>query len=319
MLGAAFSIRPFTAVVVALPAVLWMGWQVTRNWRSELAGQTCAWRKLWFVGLGFIPPALAVPLANAVWTGDPFLSPYVIFWPYDRLGFGPGHGPLPQGNTVWLGLSSAFAALGHLANHLHGWPTLSLVFVVLLFAFKPRHKADLYMGATVLALVFGYTLYWTSGDVFGPRYAYEITGLLLVLSSAGVVRVWRFAQRRDAVRLAGHGVRRTWLLAGGIGVLMVVSLAVYVPWLVDQYRGLYGVSGETRERLLAAELDNALVIVQDENGWKDYAVAFSLNAPTLDGPVVYANHCGSLNDELVARYPGRQVYEFDGEALRPHR
>jgi hypothetical protein len=101
-------------------------------------------------------------------------------------------------------------------------------------------------------------------------------------------------------------------------LLMLVNLAGYLPWQLQQYRGLYGVSAEPRELLLAAELDNALVIVRDENGWKDYAVAFSMNEPTLDGAVVYANDCHPHNDQLVAQFPGRKVYVFDGQAVYPY-
>jgi hypothetical protein len=316
MLGGAFSVRPFTAVLVALPALLWSLWDVIREMRDRSDGRAAAWRRLWFAGLGLVPLALTVPLANAIWTGDPLLSPYVIFWPYDRLGFGPGHGPLPEGNTVWLGLSSALAALGHLANHLHGWPTLSLSFVVLLFLFHPRRQADLFLAAISVSLVFGYALYWTSGDVFGPRYAYEATSALLILSAAGISRVWRFVAARDRGGL-WRGVRRTTLLTVLLVVLTIGNLAGYLPWQIRRYHGLYGVTGETRELLLAADLENALVVVQDDDGWKDYAVAFSMNAPTLDGSVVYANDCGSYNDELLARYAGRQVYWFDGQELRP--
>jgi hypothetical protein len=312
MLGAAFVVRPFTAFCIALPAGFWSLWDGVR----QEEGRWLAWRRLWFMGLGFTPLALAVPVANAIWTGDPFLSPYVMFWPYDRLGFGPGHGPLPQGNTVWLGLSSSFAALGHLATYLYGWPALSLAFVVLLFMFKPRRQADLFLAATVASLVFGYALYWTSGDVFGPRYAYEVTSALLVLSAAGISRVWLFLTQKDS---AGPrwAVRRTSLLAVVLVLLVIGNLAGYLPWQFRRYRGLYGVTGEPRELLSAAGLDNALVIVRDENGWKDYAVAFSMNEPTLDGSVVYANDCASLNDQLLAHYPGRAVYEFDGWELRP--
>jgi 4-amino-4-deoxy-L-arabinose transferase-like glycosyltransferase len=315
MLGAAFVIRPFTALAIALPAVLWMIWDLIQHRRATGRVGT-AWRHLWFVGVGFAPLALMVPLANAVWTGDPLLSPYVLFWPYDRLGFGPGHGPLPQGNTIWLGLSSSFAALGHLANDLHGWPTLSLVFVVLLFMFKPRRKAHLFLAATAASLVFAYALYWTSGDVFGPRYAFEATSALLVLSAAGISRVWLFVQQRDSER--PRRVSRRSVLAGVLVLLTLVNLAGYLPWQLKRYRGLYGVTGKARELLSEARLDNALVIVRNENGWKDYATAFAMNAPTLDGPVVYASDCEPLNELLLAHYPGRAVYEFDGREVRPY-
>jgi hypothetical protein len=287
------------------------------------------------MGLGFVPLALAMPLSNAIWTGDPMLSPYVLFWPYDRLGFGPGHGPLPEGNTIWLGLSSAIAALGHLANILHGWPALSLTFIVLLFLFKPRRRADLFLVSTALSLLLAYVLYWTSGDVFGPRYAFEATSSLLVLSAAGIWRVWEFcAGQRLAGRPAAgwpalasgqgreEGARPGWArrcgaaLRTAVMLLMIVNLGLYLPWQLHVYRGLYGVTAEPREVLLEAGLHNALVIVRDENGWKDYAVAFSLNRPTLDGDVVYANECASLTEQLLSHYPEREVYYYDGQSVR---
>jgi hypothetical protein len=216
-----------------------------------------------------------------------------------------------------LGLSSAFATLGHLANHLHGWPALSLSFVVLLFTFQPRRKPALFLGSTALSLIFGYVLYWTNGDVLGPRYAFEATSALLVLSAAGISRVWRALERRDA---AGPRwpVRRASLLGGLLVVFILSNLLGYLPWQVRRYHGLYGVTGEPRELLSSAELENALVIVRDDNGWRDYAVAFSMNAPNLDGAVVYANDCHPRNDELVAHYPGREVFVFDGRSLVPY-
>jgi hypothetical protein len=166
-------------------------------------------------------------------------------------------------------------------------------------------------------LVFGYVLYWTSGDVFGPRYAFEAASALLVLSAAGIQRISRFLAETDSAA-PRPSLRRTTLFAGLVVVLALGNLVGYLPWQVKRYRGLYGVTSEPRERLLAAGLENALVIVQDENGWKDYAVAFSMNAPKLDGSVVYANDCGSHNEELLAYYAGRDVFAFDGLAVRPY-
>jgi 4-amino-4-deoxy-L-arabinose transferase-like glycosyltransferase len=304
-LGMAFAIRPFTAVAIALPSALWALWRLLGTGGVDGEGE---WRRIWYMGLGFAPLAALVPLANAVWTGDPLLSPYVLFWPYDRVGFGPGHGVLPGGNTVWLGVSSVVASLGHLANYLHGWPALSMTFVVLLFVFKPRQRRDLWLACTTLSLVGGYGLYWTSGDVYGPRYVYEASSALLILSAAGILRAAHWLQER------GKRPILRYVLAG----LMLVNLCVYLPWQLWRYHGLYGVTAAPRETLQAADLHNALVIVRDENGWKDYAVAFSMNRPTLDGDVVYANDCGPLVGQLVANYAGRAVYVYDGQSVLPY-
>ena len=291
-LGAAFAIRPFTALLIALPAAVDALWRLAKK---------RVWRTAWFVTLGFVPLALLVPISNALWTGDPLGSPYRLFWPYDRLGFGPGTGPAPEGNTVWLGLSGSLAALGHLANDLLGWPTLSLAFVVLLFMFKPRRWQDRLLASTALTLVFGYALYWTSGDVFGPRYAYESASALLVLSAAGMLRVADWIRRRG----------RLGLFIAALAALVTIDLAFYLPRQLRAYRGLYGITAEPRHVMDTADLHHALVIVKERRGWWDYAVLFSLNEPTLDGNVVYASDCKASNVELMAHYPDRAVYTFD--------
>jgi 4-amino-4-deoxy-L-arabinose transferase-like glycosyltransferase len=293
-LGAAALIRPFTSMVIAVPAAL------ISVWRWIKCG---AWRLGWFMLLGFVPLALLLPVMNAIWTGDPFLSPYVLFWPYDRLGFGPGHGVLEQGNTLWLGLGSAVISIGRLATHLLGWPALSLVFVVLLFVYAPRNGWDLFLVATALSLILGYVLYWTNGDVFGPRYILESAPALLILTAAGILRV---VQRLSA--------RRRRLLWGAVSLLVLINLTFYLPGQLSAYRGLYGITAAPRSILQEAGLSDALVIVRDDRGWKDYAVAFVMNEPTYDGEVVYANECES-RDALLARYQGRSVYYFDGQHI----
>lgn len=297
MLGCALLIRPLTGAAVGLPAGLWALSRLL--WRGE-------WRRVWFLGLGFALVASLVPVTNAIWTGDPLLSPYTLFWPYDRLGFGPGHGPQPGGNTVWLGLSSAIASIGHLANRLHGWPALSLVFVVLGFLFRPRRQGDLFLVVTALALLLAHVLYWTADFVFGPRYVHETTSTLCVLSAAGIVSIgdWLRGKRR-------------WLYAALL-LLLAVDVLLYLPSQLQRTYGLYGITAAPREILRSAGLHDALVIVEDKAGWKDYAVAFSMNAPTLDGDIVFASECSPHTAELLADFRGRSVYYFDGQSVRPY-
>ena len=99
---------------------------------------------------------------------------------------------------------------------------------------------------------------------------------------------------------------------------MLIDLLVYLPWQLWRYRALYGITAAPRKALQAADLHNALVIVRDENGWKDYAVAFSMNRPTLDGDIVFANDCGPLVGQLLTHFADRAVYIFDGERVLPY-
>jgi hypothetical protein len=99
-------------------------------------------------------------------------------------------------------------------------------------------------------------------------------------------------------------------------LLVGVNLFVYLPAQFRRYRGLYGITAEPREILEQADLHDALVIVDSGGEWRRYAVPFSMNAPTLDGDVIYAKECLQV-EELVADYSGQRVYTFDGQALQP--
>ncbi len=309
VLGFAFTIRPYSSVAIAVPAVgyaLWRWFDAVHQTKSD------EWRRLWWMGLGFAPLALIVPLFNAIWTGDPLLSPYVLFWPYDRVGFGPGHGPLPEGNTLWVGLGEAVLVVARLANWLHGWPGLSLIFVVAGFLFRPRRFWDVFLAGVALALILAFVLYWTNGNLYGPRYTFEAASALFILSAKGMRSSWQWVAAQTEKRWMRRG------LAVALALLVAFDLFVYLPWQFRAYHGLFGITGRSKEILERADLGRALVIVRTrERGWKDYAVAFSMNAPTLDGDVVYASECPPYTAQLIARFPGRAVYYFDGETVLP--
>ncbi len=302
LLGMAFAIRPYTALAVGFPAMLYTLWRI-RRWQAH-------WRHAWTLTVGFVAPALLVPLFNAIWTGDPLLSPYVLFWPYDRVGFGPGHGPQPEGNTLWIGLGEAVWVTGRLANWLHGWPALSLSFVILGFLFKPRRFWDLYLAGTALSLILAYVAYWTNGNVYGPRYTHEVVALLTILSANGIERVEAYLRtRRPRAQPAFYGLLAT---------LTAIALFIYLPWQLHAYRGLYGITAQPQKIVAQADLHNALVIVHTGGSWKEYAPLFALNSPTLDGDIVFASECGPFIPSLIAQFSDRQVYYFDGTRVYPY-
>lgn len=296
LLGVAFTIRPLTAVAVASPAGMYTLWRLWRNHE---------WQPVSLMLLGFVPLALIVPYSNLLWTGDPLLFPYELVWPFDRLGFGPGHGLRPEGHTVWAGLEGVAISTWLLATHLYGWPALSLIFSVLLFLFKPRHPWHLFLGATVLSLILAHVPYWTNDTLYGPRYFYEGTSALCILSAGGIVAIRRWLQARSR--------RHGWAFCAALALLIGIDLLLYLPGQFQKYYGLYGITARPRQLLQQAGLHNAVIIVHSEK-WQDYAVPFALNTPSLDGDVVYASECPV--ERLQADFPGRPIYYFDQQTLR---
>ncbi|HUG13823.1 MAG TPA: glycosyltransferase family 39 protein, partial [Thermomicrobiales bacterium] len=112
-LGMLFLTRPLTAVGVALPFLIWCGIYVARDRRRFLGYVPIA--------LAFAPFVGALLLWNQITTGDPFKSAYVLWWPYDRIGFGEGVG-VEGSHSLGDGWRFLKINFGWLLRYLYGWP-----------------------------------------------------------------------------------------------------------------------------------------------------------------------------------------------------
>jgi hypothetical protein len=69
------------------------------------------------------------------------------------------------------------------------------------------------------------------------------------------------------------------------------------------------------------DLHNALILVDPcGNNFVCYGSVFWRNDPSLDGDIVYAKDIVARRDEIIAAYPGRDVYlatYLDEATLRP--
>ncbi len=327
-LGMLLLSRPLTAVGVAVPFALWAGLEaLKRPARLRVYGPMAA-ATLAFGGLllGY----------NWLTTGHPLLFAYQLWWPFDRIGFGAGIGP-DGDHTLSEGWLNTRLNLKELELYLFGWPfRLSLVPTVLtvLVALARGVQAigrisagealmwDLALAGLALGLIAVHLAYWAGGQMYGPRYYFEATGALALLTARGLRQAggWFHCAARRAV---GNG-RFGRLLGVGVPVALLALLIGYglfwtAPRWFAGYRGWYGVTADGLRAVEAARLDNALVFVSAER-WTDYAPFFAQNSPLLDGRVVYALDLGpSWNRLLAEQYPGRACYEWRDGTLVPLR
>ncbi|HEX2185918.1 MAG TPA: glycosyltransferase family 39 protein, partial [Chloroflexota bacterium] len=112
-LGILFLSRPLTAVAIAVPYTLWAGIDILRSPRRLPPYLP--------VLMGFLPFGASLPAYNYLTTGDPLRSAYELYWPFDKVGFGPGAGP-DGGHTLAIGWLTTRQNLELLANYLFGWP-----------------------------------------------------------------------------------------------------------------------------------------------------------------------------------------------------
>ncbi|MGD8626707.1 MAG: glycosyltransferase family 39 protein [Anaerolineae bacterium] len=303
-LGAAFLTRSLTAVAYAAPFVIYSLVQVIRRRQAH-------WPRYLLVAL--VGGAMAALLPAYQWavTGDPWLNPYLLWWSYDRLGFGPGVGAMPGGHSPFYAWINLKQDLSRAATDVLGWPGLSWVPLVLGLGLMPRRRRDWALLAPFACLVVAYLFYWIGSPsrLWGPRYYFEGFGGLWILAAVGLRKVWDWARGREA-----------WLrpaLAGLLVLALAGSLGLNLPGRMAEAHGFYGISRDQFAPIEEAGLHNALVIVYAER-WLEYGALLAGMSPTLDDDVVYARGQNTeIDAAVIAQYPGRAVYYLhQGELSR---
>lgn len=249
-------------------------------------------------------------------TGDPWLNPYLLWWPYDRVGFGPGHGLNPGGHSPHYAIINTLFGLYVLNTDLFGWPVISWLFMPFgLLAIWKNSRA--WLAAAVLpSVILAYALYWTPSWTYGPRYYYEGIFSAVLLTAAGI-RWLAFGSPGAAFAiLRGKWVMRARLaLAAGVTALLIsANLLYYLPARVGAMRGTSYISSTCQSPFEGAQAQRAvpaLVFVHLQEHWAEYGCLIDLTSPWMDSPFVIAISRGDEIDFKVARaYPERTILHY---------
>ncbi|HZY40590.1 MAG TPA: glycosyltransferase family 39 protein, partial [Anaerolineae bacterium] len=148
------------------------------------------------------------PLYNWLATGSPLTNTYTLWWPYDRVGFGPDYGRLDGGHTwdrAMLNFKYDFPDLG---VTLLGWPAVLGVplawLAVLLGLLRPDHtRRDWALVVPPTLLVIAHLAYWArGGGLFGPRYYAEGLPFLWIIAARGLIKFGATKWPRRALQVA---------------------------------------------------------------------------------------------------------------------
>jgi hypothetical protein len=293
-LGMAFLTRSLTAMAYVAPLIVYSLVQVIRRQPG--------WPRYLFMALGGGAVAALLPAYQRAVTGDPFLNPYVLWWPYDRLGFGPGIGAMPGGHSPFYAWINLKQDLSHSATDLLGWPGLNWLPLALGLALRPRRWRDWGLLLPFVCLVVVYLFYWIGSParLWGPRYYFEGFAGLWLVGAVGLLKAWNWAKTRQRwVRPA---------LAGALALMVAINLAANLPSRMGEAHGFYGISRAQLRPIEDADLHHALVIVYAKR-WLEYGAMLAGMSPTLDDDVVYARGSDpEMDAAVIAEFPGRVVY-----------
>lgn len=301
----AFFVRPLSAVGIGAPFLV--AWGVAWLRRGGGAASLVA----------FAAPAAVLGTlflwANAVQTGSPWQAPYAAWVAYARAN-GYRFSGLDAGETggaadlafrgVAMTLRGAGLGLVRLSPALLGWPTS---FLLLPLAWRVGGTRLLWISAGLFVAL--HALVRDAGiDTLGPVHYAELALPILVLSAVGL-----------RVLGVGLGRRLSWARPGApalLAALVLTSAALYWPVRLKAVYQVGILSNAPGTVIRGAGLHDAVVFSTMPwsapcnpalvNPPRSFVRWWPVNAPGLDGDVVYANHLSASRDrQLMEHFPGR--------------
>lgn len=268
----AFLIRPFTAVVLLAPIVLWV--LVPRP------------RKIFHFIAGVIPVA-------------------IFFFIYNDLAFGS---PLRTGYTYDTGWNEQIVSvkyffpnflwyLKNLSSHMWGFPFPDLLILIPLVLPDSKSKNDALLGACCLGLIGAHSfISWTDIVDGGPRYAFECTGLICILAARAILRCVDRIQRQE-------------LIAVPLICLTVFPVFRQLPEQITYHtQNYHGQNHTFLQKVNECGVgDNALVLIAgDPYAFRSFFFGNAL--PPENGRRVYAIDLAQKEGALENAYPRKQTW-----------
>ena len=307
-LGLLILTRPFTAMAVALPfGVHGLYVLIRSDQRTRVRLVVFGLIAVLFVGLYL--------LWQYSLTGNALLNPYTLWWPYDQIGFGPGHGRGTEGHTLHLAWINMRNSLQMGSYDLFGWLGYSWIFLPFGLWASRRNPRGLLAGSVAVSLVLVYAAYWIGSTLFGPRYYYEALFSVTLFSAAGIAWLagWPTNLGDRVVRYPNWRKLRPLLVTFIVGVLVGINLTLYLPNRLGGMYGLYGIEKADQAPFLTPatqSLAPALVIVHSLR-WMEYGALLDLENPQLTTPIIFAwSISPGADSQLEKDVPDRTVYHY---------
>lgn len=300
--------RPFTAVAISFPFALHGLYLLFRGPASV------RWRVLLVGGLVLLVAPLHLVWQSIV-TGDPLVNPYTLWWPYDKIGFGPGVGVTERGHSLKIAWDNARFGLWAGYGDLFGWLRLSWVFLPFgLWAARKNEKVLLTSAVFASVFIF-YFGYWVGSWLYGPRYWFEGLYSLTILSAAGIAWLagWPTQVAGAWPRWAGIKRFRPLAMFGIVLLLFIGNLAFYLPQRLSNMHGLYGFTraGQAVFQAEAAQELTPAVVIVHAKVWMEYGNLLDLQDPFLTTPWIFVYGDGTgVPEKLQAEYPDRVILHF---------
>ena len=297
--GYAFITRAQTTLPFALPIACHAMWQCARQPAKR-------WPQTVMLGLSFGFFVIVLLMYNYLTTGNPLVSAYQLART-DITETVLSFTPLKLINDAVIRI---FYQLHDMHSSLFYWPFSSLFLAFLLYFFRAQKRYCGLLLACCLSAIGGLVFNPYNDGIYGPRYLYEISTSLIVLSSIALMRLPAIIQCMTKKHPPQPLVRG--ISGFAIALLFVASFPTFMNLYLLYARNYGGTNPLYYTMFLQKTQQPALVFVKS---YDDYKQLFFSLPPRDDSPVIFAHDMGIENKKLIAMYPNRTVYKVNGWTL----
>lgn len=321
-LGVAFLIRPYNAVLISIPFLLYYAAKILKEFKPRM-------KNVIVFGLMMIISVSALLVYNQITNGHPLKMGYIVRYGEDHgIGFGrEGYTGVPH--TPLLGVLNIVNYFKALSRDIFGWPISSffaLLPLLWLTRIKPEdRKKDLLLVAGFFSLMVGLFIYWGTFVFIGARMCFETLPILFLLSARGLTELPRL------LSLKFKWINQFQVKKIGVAILIIFTLYAFfirlrswiwpqdTEWYYDGFANNFaGVTPRIHHTLKSLVSGETVVILKFlyhpfehfPYGW--WSSGFLYNDPQLRGNIIYALDQGSKNVKLFRCFPERKIYLYLG-------
>lgn len=278
--GFAFLARPYTAVALLSPAMLWVLWNKKKE-AIAVAGMLV---------MGLLPSLAFWLIYNQVLFGGPFKT---------------GYDSDPTWNVIHFGASYFLQNIGWYWNALNdclwGWPFPDLLILLPLFRPRPGWQKDLLFAICSLSLLCAYCFLSYHDIVYsGPRFVFEMTGFFALLSARSVLSLLDLFRK---YRIAEFVFRIA------VAILIVYPLAVRLPQQIRYHSQIYhGQTHEFEKLIDRANVGKDALILVGGDPFVFRSFFFQNSLIPSEGNRVYVRDLAEERSKLMSAYPRKEVW-----------
>lgn len=337
-LGLLFFDRPYDAILVGTPFILYLIYVTYKNARENIKNgngrdsdirNNIKLKKLFIGSISFLSIFLIALLYNNLLTGDPFLFPFSKYEPLDTIGFGIKR--VSPYSPVYLFTidSSIYATKTFIYQLLFNW-TVGGIFLI--FSITILRKFSIYEKLLLIlfvSIIIGNFIFWgpyhilkweNSMNMFGPIYYFNLL-LPISIISGRIISDLNIELNNKFYGI--KNVDRNKNIRKNIRSILLISIFVANIWLFyPKLESNYNYT-EKNEKIYNSIFDtiknddkDSLVFLPTIYGpYIQHPFGYLINDPSFNGSIVYSKDLGNRNIQLMKRYEGRNfyIYQYNGK------